>query len=56
MIHRLRHGCRLLLNLVLFGTRSGRWWAPVVMVCLVVASILVLTIKTVVPVSVYTLL
>lgn len=56
MIGRLRHGGRLLLNLVLFGARSGRWWVPVVVVCLVVASILVLTVKTVVPVTVYTLL
>jgi hypothetical protein len=51
----LRHAGRLLGDLGLYGFRSGRWWIPLVVVTLVVASVLVFTAKTAVPVAVYTL-
>jgi hypothetical protein len=52
----LRHLGRSVAGLVLYGSRSGRWWMPLLVVVLVVASILIATVKTVVPVTVYTLL
>jgi hypothetical protein len=51
----VRHAASLLRDLCLYAIRSGRWWVPLVIVVLVVASVLVATAKAVVPVATYTL-
>ena len=51
----LRHGGRLLGELLLLAWRSGRWWVPVVTVVLGVAVVAALTAKAVVGPTVYVL-
>lgn len=45
----------LLGDLVRYAGRSGRWWLPVVVLCLSVAAVIAVTAKAVVPTAVYVL-
>ena len=51
----LRHAAILLADIVLHAARSGRWWLPVVIIVLAVATIVAVTAKVVVPTTVYVL-
>lgn len=51
----VRHGLRLLGDLVAYGLSSGRWWFPALVVVLAVTAVLVATAKAVVPVATYAL-
>ena len=51
----VRHLGRMATDLARYGTRTGRWWHPVLFLVLMVGAIAVLTAKAAVPVVVYTL-
>lgn len=51
----VRHGLRMIADLVLFGVRTGRWWFPVALVLLAVGVVLAFTAKVVVPSATYVL-
>lgn len=49
----LRQTVRLGVDLLLSGARTGRWWMPILVPLLGVATIAVVTTKVVVPTVVY---
>lgn len=51
----LRHAGRTAVDLVLYAVRSGRWWMPVLLIVIIVASLVAATAKVVVPTAMYTL-
>ncbi|QXC62426.1 hypothetical protein KSP35_06390 [Aquihabitans sp. G128] len=51
----IRHAGRFLVDLGAFAVRSGRWWIPVLILVLVVATALSSTAHVAVPVVTYTL-
>ena len=51
----LRNVGRIVLGLLLYASRSGRWWVPILAAIWVVVAALVVLAKVVVPTAVYTL-
>ncbi len=51
----LRHLVRMIAGLMLYTTRSGRWWVPILAVIWTALAVLVVASKIVVPTAVYTL-
>ena len=51
----LRAASRFVIDLVAYGWRTGRWWMPIVTVLLLLVTLLLATVKVVVPTTVYTL-
>ncbi|WP_426574215.1 DUF5989 family protein [Aquihabitans sp. McL0605] len=51
----VRHAGRFVTDLWLHAARSGRWWVPVVIVMIMVATVVAATAKVVVPTAMYTL-
>lgn len=50
---RLRHTLRLVGDLVLAGTRTGRWWVPLLVPVLALVALAVVAAHAVVPTVVY---
>jgi hypothetical protein len=53
MMLAMRHALRLLLQFGMLGTRTGRWWFPVLVLLLAIGAMLALTAKVVVPPATY---
>lgn len=52
---RVSHAGRLVGDLTVYATRSGRWWVPAVILVLVLAAFVVAAAQVVVPTVIYTL-
>jgi hypothetical protein len=51
----LRHFARQGIDLLAYGSRTGRWWFPFVLVLLGLGAVLAVTAKAVIPSATYVL-